>query len=304
MFPLPVVMAGETRKKIRIGVISDVHKDIMPNADDRLRAFIETMNTEKVDAVIQLGDFCQPLEANKDFLGIFNSFRGPRYHVLGNHDMDGNATRQQTVAFWGMKERYYSFDLGGCHFVVLDSNDKPEGWQGGYSSFIADDQIAWLKEDLAATDLNTFIFSHHSLERPTCITSQEKVRKVLEESKTNAGGRKVAGCFNGHWHIDHHRIIEEIPYVHINSASYFWMGSDYKHERLPEDLAAKYPLLALTAPYQGPLFTILEIDPASGRFTIASRESEWEKPSPADLGFQKDGLDPDWVRPAIREVKI
>ncbi|QJE94956.1 metallophosphoesterase family protein [Luteolibacter luteus] len=301
-FPLPVIAADGSNKKLRIGLIADIHKDLVPDADERLKAFIDAMNLEKVDAVIQLGDFCQPKPKNQGFLEIFHGFPGPKYHVLGNHDMDGGFKREETVAYYGMENRYYSFDMGGCHFVVLDANDKPEGWKSGYPHFIAKDQVDWLAADLAATKLNTFIFSHQSLERPACIDNQEDVRRVIEEARTPDGKAKVAGCFNGHWHIDHCRRINGIPYVHINSASYFWMGGQYRHDRLDPELAKQFPALASSGPYVKPLFTVLEIDPAQGSFTIRAMKSEWQKPSPQDLNYQSTDIEADFIRAEIRGV--
>jgi len=303
-FALPGIARAETSSKIlRIGLITDVHKDIMPDADDRLRTFVNAMTAEKADALIQLGDFCVPKPANKDFLDIFNGFAGPKHHLLGNHDMDGGFKREQTVAFFGMPSRYYSFDLGGFHFIMLDSNDRPKDFKGGYPSHVAADQVAWLKEDLAKTRLPTFVFSHQSLERPTCITNQAEIRTILEAEKLPDGTRKVAACLNGHWHIDHHREINGIPYLHINSASYFWMGGKYKTERLDPELAKKFPWVSSTAPYNKALFTVLEIDPAAGEFRIRSAEDSWMGPSPADLAYQNKDLEPAWVKPAISAVQ-
>lgn len=98
----------------------------MHDADERLETFIDGMNREKVDFVIQLGDFCRPYPKNETFLDIWNRFDGPGHHVLGNHDMDGGFIREETLAFWGTKGKYRSFDLGGYHLVVLDGNDKKE----------------------------------------------------------------------------------------------------------------------------------------------------------------------------------
>ena len=299
--PLPVLAAADARK-LRIGLIADVHKDLVPDADERLKAFVDAMKAEKVDAVMQLGDFCQPKPKNLGFIEIFNEFAGPKYHVLGNHDMDGGFKREQTAAYFGMTDRYYSFDLGGCHFVVLDANDRPEGWTNGYPHFIANDQLEWLKADLAATKLNTFIFSHQSLERPACIDNQDEVRSVIEQARVADGKAKVAGCFNGHWHIDHCRRINGIPYVHINSASYFWMGSQYRHDRLEPELAKEYPAMASTAPYVKPLFTILEIDPKQGSFTVRGMKSDWMKPSPQEMNFKDDEIESDSIRAEIRAV--
>jgi 3',5'-cyclic AMP phosphodiesterase CpdA len=301
MLPLPV-MGAEPGKPLRIGLITDVHKDIIHDADERLKTFIDAMTTERVDALMQMGDFCTPKPMNKGFLDIFNSFPGPKFHVLGNHDTDGGFTREQIMAFWGMKERYYSFDLGGFHFVMLDSNDQPADFNGGYPSHIADDQIEWLKEDLERTTLHTFVISHHSLEVPVCITSQEKVRAVLEAAKTSESKRKVAACFNGHWHIDHSPVINSIPYHHVDSAAYYWLGAKYKHESLSPELSKQFPTVALTAPYTKPLFTVLENDGDARKFSLRGAKSAWLGASPAELGFTSTPIAVASIRPEITAV--
>ncbi len=301
---LPLLVFGQTdrRPPIRIGLISDVHQDIIHDAGDRLSAFLNAMAAAKADAVLQMGDFCTPKPENRGFVERYRSFAGPTFHVLGNHDTDGGFQRPDVQAFWGMKERYYSFDLGGFHFVVLDSNDRPKDFKGGYPSHLAEDQIAWLEADLARTGLNTFVFSHHSLERPVCIDNQVRVRAVIEAARTGTGARKVAACFNGHWHIDHSRVIAGIPYHHINSASYYWLGEKFRRERLPPGMARRFPTVALTAPYTAPLFTLLEIDGAGGRYSLRGATSGWMGPSPAELGFASTAIDVATIRPEITAV--
>lgn len=298
LLPLPV-LGAEKDRPLRIGLITDVHKDIIHDADERLKAFIDAMTAEKVDAVLQMGDFCTPKPANRGFVDVFHSFEGPKFHVLGNHDTDGGFKREQAMEFWGMKERYYSFDLGGFHFIVLDSNDRPENFKGGYPSHLDDEQVGWLARDLEGTTLNTFVISHHSLERPVCIDNQEKVRAVLEATKTAEGRRKVAACLNGHWHIDHSRVINGIPYHHINSASYYWLGEKFRHESLPPELSKRFPVVASTAPYTRPLFTVLEIDGSAGTYSLRGAKSSWLGPSPAELGFTSTAIDVATVRPEI-----
>ncbi len=118
--------SGLNQHTIRFGLCADVHKDVVHDADIRLKTFIDRINREKVDFITQLGDFCRPYDYNQGFLDIWNQFEGPRYHVLGNHDTDGGFTREQTLKFWGTKDKYYSCGLDGYHFVVLDGNDKKE----------------------------------------------------------------------------------------------------------------------------------------------------------------------------------
>lgn len=294
----------ERAPALRLGLIADVHKDIIHDADERLTHFIDRMTREKVDAIVQLGDFCIPKPGNRGFLDIFNRFPGPRFHVLGNHDMDGGFSREQAVEFLGMKARFGSFDLGGCHFIHLDANDRPAGWQGGYPSHLADDQLDWLRQDLASTELPTYLFSHQSLERPGCIDNQEEVRQLLEAARDARGRPKTVACFNGHWHIDHRRTIRGIHYVHLNSAAYFWMGAPYRTERLPAALAVRFPNVALTAPYEGPLFSVLEIGSDLRSFRLQGMETRWLGPSPAELHYTSKHVEPGSIRPGISSFAV
>lgn len=304
VWPMGINASTDT-KLLKIGLISDIHKDIIHDADDRLMTFINEMQSARVDAILQLGDFCIPKAANKPFLEIFNRFDGPKYHCIGNHDTDGGFSREDAVKYLGMPSRYYSFDLGGFHFIVLDANDKPTGHKGGYPKYIADDQLKWLEADLSRTSLNTFIFSHQSLERPDCIINQANVRSVIQAAKTENGQRKVAACLNGHWHIDHARKIEEIPYIHINSASYIWLNDPkVRGPRLSPELSRKYPTVASTIPFTRPLFTILEIDPANQLFSIRSSQSEWLGPGPEAIGYKPTGVEKDMLHPGIRARKM
>ena len=159
---------------------------------------------------MQLGDFCVPKSANDGFMKIWRSFAGARYHVLGNHDMDGGFSREQTAKYYGMPSRFYSFDRRDVHFVVLDGNDRPADHKSGYPRFIADDQIAWLKDDLERTDSPTIVFVHQSIERDGGVQNGAAVRAVLEEANDKAGRRKVVACFSGHHHRDYVRQIANI----------------------------------------------------------------------------------------------
>ena len=54
-------------KKVRFGIITDVHNDVMHDGEYRLRSFLNAAKNKDLDFIIQLGDFCQPKEANKEF---------------------------------------------------------------------------------------------------------------------------------------------------------------------------------------------------------------------------------------------
>ncbi len=306
-------VAHEGKHQVRFGVIADVHQNVMHDAQRRLATFVEAMERENPDFVIQLGDFCSPSPENRPFLEIWNRLKCPRYHVLGNHDMDALErsypveayafARQQTMEFWGMQARYFSWDVKGLHFVVLDGNDEG-GTAGGYRRFIADDQAKWLKKDLANTELPCILFSHQSLEHPSGVENQQAIRAILEQANQDAGFRKVLSCFSGHHHRDYVRWIHGILYPQINSASYYWLGEGYGHLSLGPEIHQSYPLLDYTAPYQKPLFCLVTVDQQYRFLQIEGRETQFVGKTPWELGMSREEHDEASLRPMISDWKI
>lgn len=284
----PPGWAASPPKTLRFGLAADVHKDIIHDADQRLTHFIERMQKARVEFIMQMGDFCIPHEKNRPFLDIFNRFEGPRYHMLGNHDMDGGFTRAQTMAYWGMRKKYYSFDAGEYHFVVLDGNDKKKDPAPGYARYVGRPQREWLKADLNSTSLPTFVFSHQSLENPHGVENRAEVRTILEQANDRAGWTKVVAAMSGHHHIDYLKAINGIHYVQINSMSYYWVGGKYTHERFDAAIEKANPYLKYTVPYKDPLFALVTIHP-EGRFEIKGVRSSYIAPSPAELAFPDRG---------------
>jgi len=272
---------------VRFGICADPHKDIMHDADQRLKVFVDRMNRARVDFVVHLGDFCRPYEYNRSFMDVWERFDGPRYHVLGNHDPDGDFTREQVMAYWGMPSRYYSFDVGGYRFVVLDGNDRKEDPAPGYPRYIAPDQLTWLREDLNASDAPVLVFSHQSLEDPEGVENGGHVRAVLEEANEAAGWRKVVACFSGHHHIDCCTRINGIRYIQINSMSNYWLGGDYLCIRYSEEIDRQYPWVKYTAPYRDSLYGLVALESA-GVITIEGVDSEFVGPSPWELGYPRE----------------
>ncbi len=271
-------------KKLRIGLIADLHHDIMHDSMERLLSFINQSNSTGADFIIQMGDFCVPKDKNIELLDSYRSFKGPSYHILGNHDTDGGFSREETMKFWGMKRRYYSFDHSGFHFVILDGNDaNPKPWSG-YNRYINSDQQEWLRQDLEKTDLNTFVFSHQTIENEEGgVANFLEIRKILEEANVSKSDNKIIACFSGHHHTDYMTNINDIYYIQINSASYRWVGEDFQHVRYSEEIDKNYPWIKYTIPYKDPLFTFLEIDPA-GFLSLEPRSTEFVGPGPDEMG--------------------
>src|SRR5699024_362518 len=203
------------KNEVTFGIIADIHYDFMYRANDRLSAFIDHVNKEEVDFIIQLGDFCFPKLINKDFIKIWQRFKGPRYHVLGNHDMDKN-DKSSVMKFWGMEQNYYSFDHHDFQFIVLDanyikSNDQYLDYShGNYFKYpqknigyVSDEQIEWLKAEISASDKKIVIFSHQSLEGIDFgVRNSTVIQKIIKNANKEAGFKKVMACMNGHHHLD------------------------------------------------------------------------------------------------------
>jgi len=273
-------------KTVRFGICTDVHKDIMHDADERLSVFIERARISDVDFIIQLGDFCRPYEYNLGFLSIWNNFPGEKHHVLGNHETDGGFTREESIKFLGSPAKYYSFDKNGFHFIILDGNDvnPSPGKASGYPRFIGDEQRKWLVNDLKSTKLQTLIFSHQSLEGEG-IENRNEIRKILEDENKSSGFKKIIACFSGHHHTDYSVSINGIYYIQVNSMSYSWVGEQFARVRYSDDIDKKFPYIKYTIPYKDPLYAFVEVDKST--ISIAGVTSTFVGPGPEELGITR-----------------
>lgn len=94
----------------------------------------------------------------EEFRSYWNDCGIPVYYQLGNHDNTWHALVKH------LRELYlapcYSFNWKGCHFIGIMSatiqDPRPS---------IGEEQINWLKQDLAKLDLETpvFVFLHHPI---------------------------------------------------------------------------------------------------------------------------------------------
>ena len=201
-------------KSIRFGLVTDSHYADREPAGNRhyreslgkMQECIEVMNKEKVDFLIHLGDFkdqdqSQKTENTLEYLRTleteFSKFDGPRYHCVGNHDVD-SITKQQfltNVENTGIPKdkSYYSFDSGDFHCVVLDSNFHEDG-RDHYFKEGADwkntnmpkSELEWLSKDLKSTDLPVLIFAHHPLHKYEAhggsyqVRNYEEIQQILQ----------------------------------------------------------------------------------------------------------------------------
>lgn len=262
--------APATGPSVKFSAFADIHhypSTFMSNAPERLTRIQQRAEREKVDFVVQLGDFCHVPSKEGVFIKQFSSFRIPSYHVLGNHDCDGN-TFAETLAAYGLKSGHYTFDEKGFRFVVLDTSflaeDGPhfeKGSQykvkGGERGFISKEQIAWFRETLMGAPCKCVVLSHQSLERDnTGVGNLSALRKIINEANA-AVPHKVPLCINGHFHRDFLRIRDGVAYFDLNSASQEWVGAG--HDSYPKELCEKYSLLRKTLVWNDPIHAVITL---------------------------------------------
>ncbi|MCO5238794.1 MAG: metallophosphoesterase [Chitinophagaceae bacterium] len=233
-------------KPLRFGIVTDLHyADRAPSGSryykqsfEKLSECVDLMNQEKVDFLIELGDF-KDQSASPDeketlrFLETieskFREFKGPVYHVLGNHDMDSISKDQflsliQNSGF-SKAQNYYSFNTRGFHFIVLDANYIREGLDYDHGNFdwrdchVPEEQLNWLEEDLKRHPQPTVVFIHQQLDGPAfagdhsryCPHNADRIRAILEQSGN------VLIAFQGHYHDGGFNVINRIYYYTLKA---------------------------------------------------------------------------------------
>ncbi len=225
---------------LTIGVVTDEHfgppaqfggklRKLTARAPELAAAFATRMREHvRPDFVVNLGDCIEDespaadLERYRACLELLGTAGVDLVNVAGNHDRI-HLDDATLLRAWGLPDTgalYRSFDRGGVHFVVLATDETKD-----VSVRIDDEQLAWLRADLAATAHPTVVLMHHSAadqdlrgnrwfeKRPhLCLV---KERKRLRQIFAEHGRTRVV--INGHLHWNHLDVIEGIPYVTLQS---------------------------------------------------------------------------------------
>ena len=227
--------AADSEVKLRFGIVTDTHyADADPlgtryyrESPAKLRECIDLMNEKKVKFLCELGDFKDqtnpPTEEStlrflRDIERVFQGFNGSKYHVVGNHDLD-SISKKQFLSVTRGDSTYYSFDVAGFHFVVLDACFTSKGDDYDHGRFtwtdanISPSQMDWRADDLSETDYPTVAFIHQNLdgEGSVFVKNAEDVRKILQ----NSG--KVRAVFQGHDHGGRYQVVNGIHYYTLKA---------------------------------------------------------------------------------------
>jgi hypothetical protein len=174
-----------------------------------------------------------------DHLELFGDYQAgvaamgiPFFQVVGNHDLDQESgidegsTRTFSRHFG---PRYYSFDRGAVHYVILDD----VFWHGaGYLGYLGSDQLRWLEGDLAHVETGRPVIvachipvlggRHVRLENPhpapgISVANRDLLYRLLEPYQ--------AHVLTGHTHESEH-VFEGGVHEHVNGAvcGAWWSG--------------------------------------------------------------------------------
>ena len=266
------VSASDGRKagEVKFCVFADIHYRPGPrgfphSTKEWLGRVLARAERENCDFVIHCGDFCHNPAADKDYVDYYNNFKLPTYHTIGNHDDDG-CSHDETLKAYGIKSGHYFFDRNGFRFIVIDANHVR--WADGrlehYSNgnyykknkvpelkkfydqgkedvigIVDPDQLEWLKRTIDESPFPCVCFSHQSFERlaGNPCNSGVEVRAIFNAANAKSPG-KVRLAINGHHHCDNLRMLEQVLYFDLNSASFQWMGTKHSHKNYPDSFFA------------------------------------------------------------------
>jgi Icc protein len=182
----PVALFGQA-----VAEIVDINPDFVVDTGDSV-ANADKRNTSSSRELFDLyTSAIEPL----DQAGI------PVYNVVGNHDVVGvnNKNVDSDESGYGkelfletfdLDNTYYSFDLNGYHFVVLDPNNIDLEDKKGLIYGVYDEQLSWLSQDLSNASGPVMVFLHE----PTLnLLNVEDLINVLKTAD-------VKMIFSGHRH--------------------------------------------------------------------------------------------------------
>ncbi len=253
---------ADHRRVMRVAHLSDIHVQPERGADAGMAMCFDRAQRldPKPDLILTGGDGVMDVfaanqaratELRKMFTtGLTSHCAVPVHHAIGNHDIYGwnkresGATGQEpdwgkkyACQMYGLSNRFYSFDMNGWHFVVLDSV-QPLG--EGYVAYCDEEQSSWLANDLKSrpTGSPVLVLSHVPILSVTSLANAQ-ARNINDRSKdtTISAGRMhtdgaalhrlfqssdVKVCLSGHMHLLDRCTTDGVTYICDGAVSGAW----------------------------------------------------------------------------------
>lgn len=118
----------------------------------KISAYVQTLTGKPVYG-ISLGDLVwDNMPYYAEYTEQIRKIGVPVFQVIGNHDHNMGVINDDAKSAKDYEESfgptYYSYNIGDCHFIVLDDVEYSGGPYKGYKGKIAEAQLEWLKQDL------------------------------------------------------------------------------------------------------------------------------------------------------------
>ena len=323
----PVVSACGTPsaagRPLKVCVFSDLHYHPGRWTNTENTSFLEKImaraERERCDMMIHCGDLLHGVRTpeQKAFLKLYNDFKIPGFHCLGNHDQDGNPY-QETCEAYRMPDGHYSFDKGGFRFVIADPNyfcNEPGKFihhgrgnyfkrvEGSTINWIPPEQLEWLRATIVGSPYPCIVLSHQSFERGhgAPVMNKKDVQAIFNEANAKKPGT-VRLVMNGHLHVDHLRVLDNILYWDVNSANYQYYAK--KHDKYPDAYMKTHRRANHNLGWKEPLSAILTLWP-DGRIKIDGSKSDYLfGVTPADAGYPDCDQDGRETHPMIQSADM
>ncbi len=172
ILPAPAQKISKAQDSFTFAFITDIHLEYSKSTLQNFGLVIEKLNKLNPDLIITGGDNVkdarQQSESYADslynlYLSQVKRFNIPVYSGIGNHEVFGwnNPQISPENPLYGKKmfesrlgKCYYSFTHKGWKFFMIDDIKNTESGQK-YIGNIDDEQMQWLKSELAATEAGT-----------------------------------------------------------------------------------------------------------------------------------------------------
>ena len=292
--------------KVRFCAFADIHyfPKVFPHStfewlDKILGRAVDT----KCDFVIHMGDFVHMGKPSQDYVDHYNNFQLPTYHTPGNHDFD-QVTPEQRMESFKLSKLYYHFDVNGFRFIVTDTNHvvfEGKTFHYGLSNYqkigrkdqkaisrLGGEQLEWLKATIDESPYPCIITSHASYERNPGLGSGDavEVRKIIDDANKKNPGR-VKFVINGHHHCDYVRILNDVCYLDLNSASYQFMYR--RHNLYPEQDCEGLRMMQQVLAYNDPINAVITLD-TDGLIQVDGFESSFHRGITREICQERTGL--------------